>query len=96
MSEQNPASGADKLWGGRFTEATRHRKGTARICAAIRTINEFLETLEQIAAEKQGSAGPRRCEFGADGERENACRFQCRSCLRARRSPKRLLGWGCR
>ena len=35
----------------RFNEATRARKSTSRVCTDIRRVNDFLETLERIAAE---------------------------------------------
>src|SRR5258708_5728988 len=46
----------------RFTQATRHRKSTARVCAEIRKANEFLASLERIEAENTGrpNTGPRR------------------------------------
>ncbi len=46
----------------RFTEATRHRKNTARTCSEIRNTNEFLASLERIEAENTGrpNTGPRR------------------------------------
>jgi len=47
---------------GKFNEAARTRKSTARVCAEIRRANEFLETLERIEAENTGlpNTGPRR------------------------------------
>ena len=36
---------------GRFSEAVRTRKSTARVCTEIRRTNEFLESLELIVAE---------------------------------------------
>ena len=47
---------------GRFNQAARDRKSTARVCSEIRRTNEFLESLERIAAENTGSpnTGPRR------------------------------------
>jgi len=47
---------------GWFSEATRVRKSTARVCTEIRKTNEFLESLEQIEAENTGwpNTGPRR------------------------------------
>lgn len=46
----------------RFNKAARARKSTARVCTEIRRANEFLESLEQIAAENTGrpNTGPRR------------------------------------
>ena len=46
---------------GRFNDATRARKSTARVCTDIRRTNEFLESLEQIVAENTGrpNTGPR-------------------------------------
>lgn len=46
---------------GRFTEAARVRKSTARVCADIRRTNDFLASLEQIEAENTGrpNTGPR-------------------------------------
>jgi hypothetical protein len=46
----------------RFTEATRTRKNTARVCTEIRRTNEILATLERIEAENTGrpNTGPRR------------------------------------
>jgi hypothetical protein len=47
---------------GKFNEAARIRKGTARVCTEIRRTNEFLESLERIEAENTGrpNTGPRR------------------------------------
>ena len=47
---------------GKFSEASRMRKSTARVCTEIRRANEFLETLDQIEAENTGlpNTGPRR------------------------------------
>ena len=47
---------------GRFSEATRARKSTTRVCTEIRRTNEFLESLERIEAENTGlpNTGPRR------------------------------------
>ena len=46
---------------GRFSEATRARKRTQRVCSEIRRTNEFLESLERIEAENTGwpNTGPR-------------------------------------
>jgi hypothetical protein len=46
----------------RFSEATRARKSTQRVCTEIRRTNEFLESLELIEAENSGqpNTGPRR------------------------------------
>jgi hypothetical protein len=46
----------------RFNQAARSRKNTARVCAELRRTNEFLESLERIAAENTGrpNTGPRR------------------------------------
>lgn len=51
----------------RFSEATRARKSTARVCLDIRRTNEFLESLEQIEAEITGrpNTGPRRYIFSS-------------------------------
>jgi hypothetical protein len=47
---------------GKFNEAARTRKSTARVCSEIRRTNEFLESLERIEAENTGrpNTGPRR------------------------------------
>ena len=47
---------------GKFNQAARTRKSTARVCGEIRRTNEFLESLERIEAENTGSPniGPRR------------------------------------
>ena len=47
---------------GRFSEATRQRRSTQRVCTEIRRTNEFLESLERIEAENTGrpNTGPRR------------------------------------
>ena len=47
---------------GRFNDAARTRKNTARVCAEIRRANEFLESLERIETENSGrpNTGPRR------------------------------------
>jgi len=47
---------------GRFDEAARARKNTARLCTEIRRTNDFLESLERIAAEAttKRNSGPRR------------------------------------
>jgi hypothetical protein len=46
---------------GRFSDATRTRKNTGRVCTEIRRTNEFLEALERIEAEtRTPSSGPRR------------------------------------
>ena len=46
----------------RFSEATRQRKSTTRVCAEILRTNEFIESLERIEAENTGlpNTGPRR------------------------------------
>jgi len=46
----------------RFSQATRQRKSTTRVCTEIRKTNEFLESLERIEAENTGgpNTGPRR------------------------------------
>lgn len=45
----------------RFNKAARARKSTVRVCTEIRRANDFLESLEQIAAENTGrpNTGPR-------------------------------------
>lgn len=45
----------------RFSQASRMRKSTTRVCTEIRRVNEFLASLEQIEAENTGTpnAGPR-------------------------------------
>jgi hypothetical protein len=46
---------------GRFNEAARKRKGTARLCTEIRRANDFLTSLDQIVAENTRTAEqPRR------------------------------------
>ena len=47
---------------GKFSEAARTRKSTARVCSEIRRTNEFLESLERIETENTGrpNTGPRR------------------------------------
>jgi hypothetical protein len=47
---------------GRFSDASRARKSTQRVCTEIRRTNEFLESLERIEAENTGrpNTGPRR------------------------------------
>jgi hypothetical protein len=46
----------------RFSEATRQRKSTTRVCSEILRTNEFIESLEKIEAENTGlpNTGPRR------------------------------------
>ena len=45
---------------GKFNDAARRRKATARVCTEIRRANEFLETLDRIEAENTRlSTGPR-------------------------------------
>jgi hypothetical protein len=46
----------------RFDQAARSRKGMPRLFAEIHKVNEFLDSLEQIAAEaaKEPASGPRR------------------------------------
>jgi len=46
----------------RFNEAARARKSTSRVCTDIRRVNDFLESLERIAAEAvpKPPEGPRR------------------------------------
>lgn len=45
---------------GKFNDAARKRKATARVCTEIRRANEFLETLDRIEAENTRSdTGPR-------------------------------------
>jgi hypothetical protein len=46
----------------RFSQASRMRKTTTRVCTEIRRVNEFLASLEQIEAENTGrpDTGPRR------------------------------------
>jgi len=45
---------------GRFSEKTRARRRTARICKDIQQTNEFLDSLERIEAENRQDSGPRR------------------------------------
>lgn len=46
---------------GKFNEAARTRKNTARVCTEIRRANEFLEALERIESENAAPhGGPRR------------------------------------
>jgi hypothetical protein len=46
---------------GRFNQSARERKSTARVCTEIRRVNEFLTTLDRIAAENEPrTGGPRR------------------------------------
>src|SRR5881396_1197607 len=46
----------------RFNKAARARKSTTRVCTEIGRTNDFLESLEQIAAENTGrpNTGPQR------------------------------------
>jgi hypothetical protein len=46
----------------RFSQTARSRKSTSRVCTEIRRTNEFLESLERIAAENvdKPNTGPRR------------------------------------
>ena len=43
---------------GKFNEAARTRKSTARVCGEIRRTNEFLESLERIETENTGTPMP--------------------------------------
>jgi hypothetical protein len=45
---------------GRFNEAARKRKSTARLCTEIRRANDFLASLDQIVAENTTAEQPRR------------------------------------
>jgi hypothetical protein len=45
---------------GRFNAAARNRKSTMRLSTEIRQTNDFLESLERIAAENTNPDGPRR------------------------------------
>jgi hypothetical protein len=46
---------------GQFSDATRKRKNTARVCAQLRRTNEFLASLERVRAPAEVSA---RCGGG--------------------------------
>jgi len=45
---------------GQFSEKTRARRRTARVCKDIQQTNEFLDSLERIEAENRQDSGPRR------------------------------------